>query len=504
MVVLTAGYVSPFPGYFSVLCGVSPSIDVFEVLVPIKLLPPQGFHQFSPCLSLAVPQISWAALLRKRIVAPWVPNINGPFDTSLFDEQYDENEEFGKPIDTKGMTDAEIFAKVPADWDVEFDSIARAARASRDEAAAAAAAATVPLVTVQINGDSPSSDKESDAFSRVKSPLSVVSKDSANAPSVISAASVTDESAMKRGSKDSTGSATKRTPKSQQDAMSRLSGTKKAGTSPTNLATAVVVSSAPTSFVTSGMSASAVKTVADSATTVSGTTLRKSERRLSANISDTLARLRGAHEGSSSSVLPIVSVDTSIDDDEGELTDVLFSPSVSRFDSPSAANSGATATDTPLAYSSRPPRDGVKALTAETIASTPSMSKQRGGGDDIAAIDALRKVRFPVARPEAPTPQRASHGRGILVDNPTPSEDALFKQESNTPKHGTRTDVLAPSAVSAASDDHDDSRMALARSFVPTPISSGEGSQTAGSIIRVRSGAGMCFAAVVACRLLPL
>lgn len=46
----------------------------------------------------------------------------GPFDTTFFDENYDENEEFGKPIDTKGLTDAEILAKMPVDWDLEFDS----------------------------------------------------------------------------------------------------------------------------------------------------------------------------------------------------------------------------------------------------------------------------------------------------------------------------------------------------------------------------------------------
>ena len=42
-------------------------------------------------------QLSWTQLLKKRLPAPWVPRVRGPFDATFFDEQYNENEEVGGP-----------------------------------------------------------------------------------------------------------------------------------------------------------------------------------------------------------------------------------------------------------------------------------------------------------------------------------------------------------------------------------------------------------------------
>ena len=40
-------------------------------------------------------QLSWTNLLKKRLPAPWVPKVRGPFDATFFDEQYNEDEEVG-------------------------------------------------------------------------------------------------------------------------------------------------------------------------------------------------------------------------------------------------------------------------------------------------------------------------------------------------------------------------------------------------------------------------
>ena len=66
--------------------------------------------------------MSWPNLLRKRLPAPWVPSVRGPFDATFFDEQYDENEEAPiRTVDNKGQTYEELVKQLPEDWDKEFD-----------------------------------------------------------------------------------------------------------------------------------------------------------------------------------------------------------------------------------------------------------------------------------------------------------------------------------------------------------------------------------------------
>jgi hypothetical protein len=80
------------------------------------------------CLARArVAQITWAALLRKKLPAPWVPRVQGPFDTTFFDEQYGDSDEGGGggKTDNRGQTYEDLAAKLPADWDKDFDSCRR-------------------------------------------------------------------------------------------------------------------------------------------------------------------------------------------------------------------------------------------------------------------------------------------------------------------------------------------------------------------------------------------
>jgi hypothetical protein len=99
--------------------------------------------------------MSWSSLLRKRLPAPWVPTVRGPFDTTFFDEQYAEDEEAPiRTVDAKGMTYNDLVKMLPSDWDKEFDEPVTRGNKQRSTTATAttapAAGSSVGSVTAPV------------------------------------------------------------------------------------------------------------------------------------------------------------------------------------------------------------------------------------------------------------------------------------------------------------------------------------------------------------------
>ena len=91
--------------------------------------------------------VPWSSLVRKKVTAPWVPKLKGPFDSTFFDEEYDENEEAGKVIgNTSAAAAAAAAAKLAPDWDREFDMISHHSSSSSSSASASVSASvSVPV-----------------------------------------------------------------------------------------------------------------------------------------------------------------------------------------------------------------------------------------------------------------------------------------------------------------------------------------------------------------------
>lgn len=315
-----------------------------------------------------------------------MPKISGPFDSTFFDEQYDENEEFGKPIDQKGMTDAEILAKMPFDWDVEFDSGIRSP-----------AKTSVPSVAVNLAEADLEVSSDDVEIVKSTSPSTVTSKSSVR--------SVTDDSRLPS-----------RVLQSHSDTTTSLSTVSSALSQPKS-----------TNYVSSGLSSVAIKDNELVETRSPG----KSERRLSTNIKDTLARLH-------STLPPPAALPSCTSDDDDEIREQLFSPD------------DATKLDKPDSLLSPP----LLIARGETSNKAPGFIRKLEYGDSQtplsaagkSAVDALKKIRQ--GRPEAPTPTRASGARASEDDVESLTLAKTFAPEADDQASaGSIVQVNAPLVV---------------------------------------------------------